>query len=85
MNSIRYLIVQTLNVCRIIYIICDFPKHSDYINREERKDNLINLVKQACLYILYAITFGMSLVSIYFILMMGCVLNDSCYYFYSGV
>ena len=71
--------------CRIIYITRNFPTHSDYIIREERKDNLINLVKQACLYILYAITFGMSLFLGYILLMLGCVLNDSCYYFYGGI
>lgn len=85
MNSYKYLDVLIVNVCRIIYNINNFPSHSDYIIRQERKDNLINLVKQACLYILYAFAFGMSLFSAYILLMLGCVLNDSCYYYYGGV
>ena len=82
-----YLLLKDISIlgCRIIYIICNSPSHSDYINREERKDNLINLIKQTCLYLLYAITFGISLFSIYIILMLGCVLNDSCYYYNGGV
>ena len=75
MNSYKYLDVLIVNVCRIIYNINNFPSHSDYIIRQERKDNLINLVKQACLYILYAFAFGMSLFSAYILLMLGCVLS----------
>ena len=85
MNGDKHLDVLIVNVCRIIYNISNFPTHSDYIIRQERKDNLIKLVKQACLYILYAFTFGMSLFLGYILLMLGCVLSDNCYYYYGGV
>jgi len=84
-NIIRYLNIINELRCRIIYTISDFPTIADIINKQESKDNLISLIKQACLYILYAFTFGMSLFLGYILLMLGCVLSDSCYYYYGGV
>jgi len=85
LNSYKHLDVLTSTVCRIIYSISNFNTISDILNRQDRQTNLINLIKQTFLYILYAFAFGMSLFSAYVLLMLVCVLNDSCYYFYGGV
>lgn len=71
--------------CRIMFSISNFNTISNILNRQDRKTNLINLIKQTFLYILYAFAFGMSLFSAYILLTLGCVLNDSCYYFYGGI
>ena len=85
MNGDKHLDVLIENVCRIIYSISDFPTIADILNKEDRKDSLINLIKQACQYILYAFAFGISLFSIYILLLLVCVLDNKCYYFYGGV
>ena len=82
MFKIKNIILNSLDKCRIMYIIRDF---SDISTKHSSLINLINLVKQILLYTLHAVLLASILFMVWILLWVVCALNDQCYYSYMGV
>lgn len=82
MFKIKNIILNSLDQCRIMYIIRDF---SDISTKHSSLINLINLVKQILLYTLHAVLLASILFMVWILLWVVCALNDQCYYSYMGV
>ena len=85
MYIIRYLNIINELRCRIIYSISNFNAISDILNRQDRQTDLINLIKQTFLYILYAFLTGIVLFTIWISFYVVCALDNHCYSSYVGV
>ena len=82
MFKIKNIILNSLDQCRIMYIIRDF---SDISTKHSSLINLIDLVKQILLYTLHAVLLASILFMVWILLWVVCALNDQCYYSYMGV
>ena len=82
MFKIKNIILNSLDQCRIMYIIRDF---SDISTKHSSIINLFNLVIQILLYTLHAVLLASILFMVWILLWVVCALNDQCYYSYMGV
>ena len=88
MSVINHLISNLVLHCRIIYIIRNFQFLLNTLtdqNSSIKQTETGFLLRSVLQIIASFIAIILSLASIYLLLMFGCVMTDSCYYFYGGV
>ncbi len=88
MSVINHLISNLVLGCRIIYINCDFQFLLNNLidqNRDNRQTETGFLLRSVFRFVLSIIALCGAIAMAYFLLMFGCVMTDSCYYYYGGV
>ena len=88
MSVLLHLVDIFITRCRIIYITRNFEFLLNNLieqSRDNRQTETGFLLRSVFRIVLSVIAFGGVLAMTYFLLMFGCVLTDSCYYYNGGV